>query len=582
MYTSNFIYLKHMNNEYKKPFFRKNKTDKNIDSDSSVSTDSTQRNEDSTSSLQASGNPAFVPGGARPWGVTGSQSIPPMGVSRNVYRQINGGVARALGSDIGKAVIGEVASYGLTKLNSKLNDFESEFENRKPPRNKGKGTRKRGRGNRDSGSGNGGGGSDNNYSGNSSGERGVPYGGSPMPYRNRYILDTGMSASTIIDDDQNTTDHWSPLLTTNGSLLDILWVPQTRTYDVIRTYVFDKYLDKLQQDLNPEYTIDTDVFGSYLSDVSEALQAYYTLGHIRAFAFGPYRQQNIALYKIGRRYGSDVIDAHRYLKSKLENLPIPPRLVHFMYYFTQNFTMHPTPASPCIRINYRGMFLPGKNRKWKDYGVNCSISADLFKGLIDNLDKHRLTYNKINRICPELKVGQLMDPSCEVIYDEQFNTWWHNHCTSYWEGGKLTYTRNVADLRLTAYYGQYTNRLDTAIYASSDLAVRNAEGDYYMYPGVWCPFNGWKNTDAVKDEGPLTSINYWREDKIYNMNYTSSKENVKWGPFSNVYKVPLIDDHEKKIKIFTGSDCGVQIAQEHNAALMGDQAKKLISWIFET
>jgi hypothetical protein len=121
--------------------------------------------------------------------------------------------------------------------------------------------------------------------------------------------------------------------------------------------VFPAYVQYIQRNLNYQFTLDEKEFGEYIEAVSDALQLFYTIESIMAYANNP-DTVNDAVYSLRAKISASMYNDMYLLKERLEQMVIPPAIHEMIYNLFQNYSMGTVPGAPIVRFSSRGLFDP--------------------------------------------------------------------------------------------------------------------------------------------------------------------------------------------------------------------------------
>lgn len=192
-----------------------------------------------------------------------------------------------------------------------------------------------------------------------------------------------------------------------------------------------------------------------------ALQAYFHYTSILSYEIDS-RNQNA-----GMSYARSMIDAQclsdlAQLGRKIQDLPIPPRMVEWVRYMCGNFYSGDSQGSPIIKI------FPSVDTLDSDL-ESPSWPATALAAL--NTDANNKVFTLLRRCVPAWRVGDLYSCYPTPIYDKQFLTIFANLSNFNWVSGALNRTNTVADLNTATNYNTFTNMLDGLAFSMSNVYV---------------------------------------------------------------------------------------------------------------
>jgi hypothetical protein len=201
-------------------------------------------------------------------------------------------------------------------------------------RTKGKGNgRNNGGGSGGSGGGNGGGGN-SNYSSNGGGIINPPSNAYPMDPSDQKMVSTfssgiigGMTGTSSYASGNNSSPLYDMGIRFNalGTSSKTNDNQDSYTYKQWENIVFPAYVQYIQRNLNYQFTLNEDEFGEYIEAVSDALQLFYTIESIMAYANNP-DTVNDAVYSLRSKISANMYNDMYLLKERLEQMVIPPAI----------------------------------------------------------------------------------------------------------------------------------------------------------------------------------------------------------------------------------------------------------------
>jgi hypothetical protein len=219
----------------------------------------------------------------------------------------------------------------------------------------------------------------------------------------------------------------------------------------------------------------------YLNDVSYALQLFYFYSSIIIFQDG--RNRNVGMRALNENIDPDDLEKLYTLKRRLEQLPIPPRLVEFCRWLMGTYAMGPLPYTPLIKL----MPIPfdiAEGGALSTFGVGGAVLDNAITGI----NSHGQVANLLGVIAPNWINEELYSPISESVYDEQFRTLFVNcpSIESNFDGSIVTEFPVSADSATSYTYASFSANLDGAISALSSV-WKDSElqpGLINLYPSI--------------------------------------------------------------------------------------------------
>lgn len=309
-------------------------------------------------------------------------------------------------------------------------------------------------------------------------------------------LSTGVPTGIVINPSQRNTavNGWSSLYCCNGSFLDDFIVGEY--LNLVDSTIYWRYYNKIRQTVNGYYIstdqFNKDKFRNWITAVVNGLQLYYNVEHIMAFVQNN-PNQNPGVEWMNSQLTSIMRRKHRELRSKLNDCAIPPRIMNFINYMYQNFSMSVDPQAPILRINWKGVFNPGSTGAT---GINANISKELYETVLGALNDTDFgeTNNLIASAFPDDFKANLTNVSSVPSYDRGFGTFWYNNGVVV-KDDTVKFGNSVANDDTKFGYQLKTDSLDGLIYAC--WHAWRTGGTAGWQPGIFKPFREFTSSSKV-------------------------------------------------------------------------------------
>lgn len=202
-----------------------------------------------------------------------------------------------------------------------------------------------------------------------------------------------------------------------------------------------------------------------------ALNVYFFFSSILSYESDA-RNNNSGMIALRKLITAQMLSDLSQLGRKLQDTPIPPRVVEWVRYMNGNFLSSNNPGAALIKFYPDYNFVTG--------AVSTSI-GDALNGL--NSAYNTNVYAIMRRTMPKWRVGTLFDCPPIPMYSSNFCTIFNNSPSTVYVGGSLYYSNTAVTMDTAIPYNTCTNRLDGAAYAMSGV-FNSVE----FYPGLIRPF----------------------------------------------------------------------------------------------
>jgi hypothetical protein len=216
--------------------------------------------------------------------------------------------------------------------------------------------------------------------------------------------------------------------------------------------------------LDSENIFTVENITKYLNDISYALQVFYFYSSIIIFQDG--RNRNVGMRVLNESIDPNDLEKLYTLKRRLEQLPIPPRLVEFCRWLMSTYAMGPLPYTPLIKL-MPFPFDVVESQTFNTFGVGGAVLDNALNGV----NSHGQVSNLLGVIAPNWVNEELYSPMSEAVYDEQFRTLFVN-CPSIESNSNGTSVKNfpaTTETQEPYTYASYSANLDGAIVACASV-----------------------------------------------------------------------------------------------------------------
>lgn len=202
----------------------------------------------------------------------------------------------------------------------------------------------------------------------------------------------------------------------------------------------------------------------------KGLQLYFHYTSIMAYESDS-RNKNAAMIHLRSLITAQTISELTQLGKRLEDTPVPPRIVEWVRYMSMNYLSGNSQGSPLLKIVPNAQDLDTTTT-----GLTTAL-ADL------NSVANSEVFTLIRRSIPSWRIGKLYDVPVVPVYDKNFLTIFANLPFNQYTGTAYIHFPNFANTD-NIPYNSYENKLDGAAYAMSGTRVSNL-GEWF--PGLVSP-----------------------------------------------------------------------------------------------
>jgi hypothetical protein len=186
-----------------------------------------------------------------------------------------------------------------------------------------------------------------------------------------------------------------------------------------------------------------------------ALQVYFFYSSIMSYESDS-RNKNAGMIYLRNLIDSQTLSDMSQLGKRLEDTPIPPRLVEMVRYLNGNFLSSETQGAPLLKFNMAGNMIT-------TVPISPTYPAQALALL--TTDANNTVFTLLRRCIPQWRVGTLYDCNPIPTFDKNFLTIFTNAPSCSRPVATNVRSHSVADLVTAVPYNSYTNRLDGAAYA---------------------------------------------------------------------------------------------------------------------
>lgn len=306
----------------------------------------------------------------------------------------------------------------------------------------------------------------------SSHSSGYALSGSPNPLKVK--LDTGITPNAWTSDSMDTeVDLCSPLHVTSARLQIPLTDPINLYFKSTLTFALQARAQEavgFRLDINTIFTADN-IF-KYMNDVLYALQVYFYYKSITTY-YSYFPNKNEGMMYLRSLITPQILDDLSTLERRLQDTPVPPRLLEMTRYLSMNYMSGNTASASLLKL------VPNNT-------PTCIRGADL----TDAINGLRGTTNTMNNEIGALlrrAVGSwsprvLYDIPLEPVYDPNFMTLFANLPYIDYNVSTARLVPTVLSTSDPIVYCSYTDSLDGAITAMLSAAIGTAWSPGFLSP----------------------------------------------------------------------------------------------------
>lgn len=304
------------------------------------------------------------------------------------------------------------------------------------------------------------------FKGSKSNNSNSSYGLSKAPNPKDISLNSGVRPNTFVNDYMTpVTGSCSPLHMAGGTLnLPTAAVNPLSSY-IDNTVIFD-IQTRAQSNVN--FALDvTSAFSASnihfaLNAALTGLQCYFYYSSILSYESDP-RNKNAGMIYLRSLITPQILSDLSQLGRRLEDTPMPPRMVEWARYMCGNFLSADTQCAPLLKIFPVNSVL--------DPTSTTSYPATVLASMTSTTNNN--VYTLMRRAIPHWRIGKLYDCPTTPTYDANFKTIFANKYDTYYTAGASTVTHTVADFNTAYPYNSYINKLDGMAFAMTSLYVNS-------------------------------------------------------------------------------------------------------------
>lgn len=333
------------------------------------------------------------------------------------------------------------------------------------------------------------------------------YGLSKAPNPKPVSLNSGVVPNTYANDYMTTQTGLCSPLHISACTLSI----PTDTRNDLATYFTNTICfdiqTRAQANVNFQLDITTILSSANLTEAFNAaigaLQVYYYYASILSYESDP-RNKNSGMINLRQNISPTLLSDLSQLGKRLEDTPIPPRIVEWVRYMSMNYLAGDTQGSPIIKIGF--------NPTVMDTFTSPTPIAQAFTRLTATTTNS--VYTLMRRAIPQWRVGTLFDVPTTPVYDKNFLSIFANLGSVHYNGATAVFTPTVPTKADLISYNSFSNKLDGVAYAMGGI---NVAAEPLWRPGL-C--------------SPISSATVWSRRSYYSVaGAAATWENVVTYPF---------------------------------------------------
>jgi hypothetical protein len=303
------------------------------------------------------------------------------------------------------------------------------------------------------------------------------YGLSKAPEPKPVILNSGISPNTYTNDYMVAIQNLCAPMHVSCNTLQI----PTNANNSLSTYFTNVICFDIQTAAQSNVGFDLQISTNFTSAqiltatnaAINALQVYYWYASILAYESDP-KNKNEGMIVLRQNITSQQISDLNQLGRRLEDTPIPPRVVLWVKYMMSNYYNGETPGSSITKICFNAAAL---NAPTTNFAVTALNSL--------NSPANTTVFALLRRSIPKWRVGKLYDVTVAPNFDKNFKTIFANLPSAYINAvPAYTPSPQGANASSNISYNTYSNRLDGVAYAMGGV-FNNTTGAFE--PGMTNP-----------------------------------------------------------------------------------------------
>lgn len=299
---------------------------------------------------------------------------------------------------------------------------------------------------------------------NSTANSNTSYALSKAPNPKPISLNSGVRPNTFVNDYMTpVTGSCIPLHMSGGSFKFPTSGTNPMSAYISGTVVFDI---QTRAQANVSFALDT--AGNFsaaniiaaLNAGAYALCVYFFYSSILSYESDP-RNKNAGMIYLRSLITPQILSDMTQLGRRLEDTPLPPRLVQLCRYLYGTFLSSDFQGSPLLKL------YPHAACTQVDTGSNQCAAA--LTGLTTATNNS--VYVLMRRSIPQWRIGTLFDVPASPLYDKNFISIFANKPNVYYTAGSNVITGTVPDLYTSISYNSYNNKLDGLAFAMTNVQI---------------------------------------------------------------------------------------------------------------
>lgn len=276
-------------------------------------------------------------------------------------------------------------------------------------------------------------------------------------------LNSGVRPNTFTYDNMAPVlGQCSPLHMSGGVLSLPTDVNNPLTNYILDTIVFDI---QTRAQANVNFSLDVSDTGDFsavkirdaMSTAIKALQVYFHYSSILSYESDP-RNKNAGMIALRKLITAQNLSDLSQLGRRLQDTPLPPRIVEWVRYMSGNFLSSNTQCAPIIKL------FPSYT------AISSTTSTSIFDNLTNiSLSVNNNVYTLMRRAIPQWRIGVLYDCNPIPTYDANFKTIFANKYNVFTTAGTNVLSHTVANADTSYPYNSYLNKLDGVAFAMCSL-----------------------------------------------------------------------------------------------------------------
>lgn len=190
------------------------------------------------------------------------------------------------------------------------------------------------------------------------------------------------------------------------------------------------------------------------------LQHYYWFTSVMSYESDT-RNKNEGMLNIRNSISAAQMNLITQLGRRLEDTPIPPRLVRYVKYMMANYYSGDNQGSTIIKICPNPTLITGGD----------AVAQTILTNVINNLSSaaNSTVFSLMRRAIPQWRCGKLYDVTPIPNFDTNFKTIYSNLPWCVWDGTTTRTGPIVTTAAQTVSYNTYNNKLDGIAFASTSV-----------------------------------------------------------------------------------------------------------------